>query len=42
MITLGSICRDTATEWFPFPAVRYRGRRKAIKEFTLADPDVVF
>jgi len=42
MITVGSISRDSAAERFPFLATRCRGRRKAIKEFTHADPDFVF
>ena len=42
MITAGFISRDTAAEWFPFLATRYPGRRKAIKDFTHADPDFVF
>ena len=42
MITLGSVSRDTAADRFPFLAVRYSGRRSAIREFTHRDPDFVF
>lgn len=42
MVTLGSISREKACEEFPFLASRYRGRRKALKEFTHRDPDFVF
>lgn len=42
MITLGSVSREAAAEWFLFLAERYPGRRSAIKEFTHRDPDFVF
>ncbi len=42
MITIGSISRLEATNIYPFLAKKYRGRRKAIKEFTHRDPDFVF
>ncbi|MCX4026153.1 hypothetical protein H0A36_21965 [Endozoicomonas sp. SM1973] len=42
MITIGSIEREKAAELFPFLAKKYRGRRKAIKEFTHLSPDYVF
>lgn len=42
MITTGSISRDEAAARFPFLAVRYPGRRSAIKEFTHRAPDFVF
>ena len=42
IITQGSVSREEASEWFPFLASRYRGRRKAIKEFTHTAPDFVF
>lgn len=42
MITLGSISRTQAAEEFPFLAVRFPGRRKAIKAFTHLAPDYVF
>lgn len=42
MITQGSIARDDAAARFPFLADDYRGRRKAMREFTHRDPDFVF
>lgn len=42
MITVGSVSRDLAAASFPFLAVRFRGRRNAIKDFTHRDPDFVF
>lgn len=42
MITVGSVSRDEAAARFDFLATRYRGRRRAIKEFTHRDPDFVF
>jgi hypothetical protein len=42
LITIGSISRETAAEEFPFLAKKYKGRRKAIKEFTHLSPDYVF
>lgn len=42
IITEGSVSREEASEWFPFLAPHYRGRRKAIKEFTHTAPDFVF
>ena len=42
MITVGSIERETASEVFPFLSKRFKGRRKAIKEFTHLSPDFVF
>ena len=42
MITIGSVSRDEATASFPFLALRFRGRRNAIKDFTHLDPDFVF
>lgn len=42
MITVGSISREKAAEEFEFLAQRYRGRRKAIKEFTHLSPEYVF
>ncbi|VAW91395.1 hypothetical protein MNBD_GAMMA23-1065 [hydrothermal vent metagenome] len=42
MISSGSISREEATHIYPFLAKKYRGRRKAIKEFTHRDPDFVF
>ncbi|WLQ13390.1 hypothetical protein O5O45_27065 [Hahella aquimaris] len=42
MITIGSISREKASEDFPFLAQHYRGRRKAIKNFTHLAPDYVF
>lgn len=42
MITVGSISRERASEIFPFLAEKYRGRRKAIHEFTHLAPDFVF
>lgn len=42
MPTVGSISRETAASWFPFLATRFRGRRRALKEFTHRDPDFVF
>ncbi len=40
--TQGSITREQATEWFPFLAPRFKGRRRAIKTFTHTAPDFVF
>jgi hypothetical protein len=40
--TVGSISREDAARRFPFLAVRYPGRRAAIREFTHRDPDFVF
>ena len=42
MITSGSITRETAEVDFPFLAKHFRGRRKAIKDFTHLSPDFVF
>lgn len=42
MIIAGSISREEAAREFPFLAKKYRGRRKAIKEFTHLAPDFVF
>jgi hypothetical protein len=42
IITEGSITREQSSLWFPFLAARYRGRRKAIKDFTHTAPDFVF
>ena len=42
MINIGSIDRSEAMEDFPFLAKKYKGRRKAIKEFTHLSPDYVF
>lgn len=42
MISIGSIERSKATAEFPFLAKKYKGRRKAIKEFTHLSPDYVF
>ncbi len=42
MITVGSISRESAANLFPFLAEKYRGRRKAVKNFTHLAPDYVF
>lgn len=42
MITAGSISREAAATTFPFLAHKFRGRRKAIKDFTHLSPDYVF
>ncbi|MCO7223517.1 hypothetical protein [Pleionea sp. CnH1-48] len=42
MITKGSVTREKAASQFEFLAEKYRGRRKAIKEFTHTAPDFVF
>ena len=42
MITVGSVSRDVASQNFEFLAKRYKGRRKAIKEFTHLSPEFVF
>lgn len=42
MITIGSISREEATELFPFLELKYRGRRKEIKEYTHTYPEFVF
>jgi hypothetical protein len=42
LIELGSVPRLLAATRFPFLAARFRGRRRAIKDFTHRDPDFVF
>lgn len=42
MITVGSITREAATAWFPFLAVKFSGRRNAIRDLTHRDPEFVF
>ncbi|MDH5178053.1 MAG: hypothetical protein OEZ39_16235 [Gammaproteobacteria bacterium] len=42
MITVGSISREDIVGDFPFLRERYKGRRKAIKDFTHLAPDFVF
>lgn len=42
MITLGSISRDQAAEWFPFLAEEFKGRRTAIRQLTHDVPEFVF
>jgi hypothetical protein len=42
MITVGSVSRELATEVFEFLATEFRGRRKAVREFTHTDPEFVF
>jgi len=42
LITVGSIDREEAAVGFPFLAKTFRGRRKAIKEFTHLSLDYVF
>jgi hypothetical protein len=42
MITLGSVSRSTAAEWFDFLSEDFRGRRTAIRELTHGFPDFVF
>jgi hypothetical protein len=42
LITVGSIKREIASKQFPFLATKFRGRRRAIKEFTHLAPDFVF
>lgn len=42
MITVGSISREKATEFVPFLQLKYRGRRKDIKEYTHTYPEFVF
>lgn len=42
MITIGSLSREAATDRFPFLAKDFRGRRKAIKDFTHRAPEFVF
>lgn len=42
MITLGSVTRDQAAARFPFLGVRYKGRRRAIREVTHRGPELVF
>jgi hypothetical protein len=42
MITVGAISRDKASEEFPFLSEKYKGRRKAIKNFTHLAPEYVF
>ncbi len=42
MITVGSVSRDEAAHKFEFLSEKYRGRRKALKEFTHTAPDYVF
>lgn len=42
MISIGSVSRESAATSFPFLAKKFKGRRKAIKEFTHLAPDFVF
>ena len=42
MVTIGSISREQASKEFPFLGKNFRGRRKAIKDFTHLQPDYVF
>jgi len=42
VITVGSITRQEATERFDFLAEHFRGRRRALHDFTHTDPDFVF
>lgn len=42
MITVGSISRDVAANYFPFLASHYPGRRNAIRDLTHRDPEFVF
>ena len=42
VITVGSVNREDASNQFEFLSKRFRGRRKAIKEFTHLSPDYVF
>lgn len=42
MITIGSVPREVAAQWFPFLAEGYRGRRTAIRELTHGAPEFVF
>jgi len=42
MVTVGSVSRQCAAMDFPFLGEKYKGRRKAIKEFTHLAPDYVF
>jgi hypothetical protein len=42
MIEIGSKTREKAAEDFPFLAAKYKGRRKAIKDFTHTSPEFVF
>ncbi len=42
MITVGSVSREQATQWFDFLAPDYRGRRTAIRDLTHGIPEFVF
>lgn len=42
MITIGSVPRGIATEWFSFLDEGFRGRRTAIRELTHGTPEFVF
>jgi hypothetical protein len=42
MITVGSITREVASEFFAFLAFHYSGRRNAIRDLTHRDPEFVF
>jgi esterase/lipase len=42
VIAVGSVSREVACQNFDFLAKRYKGRRKAIKEFTHLSPEFVF
>ena len=42
MITVGSVPRQTAEQWFPFLSEHYPGRRNAIRDLTHRDPEFVF
>lgn len=42
MMTVGSVSREVATEWFEFLGEGFRGRRTAIRDLTHGVPEFVF
>lgn len=42
MITVGSVSREQAAQWFDFLSPDYRGRRTAIRDLTHGIPEFVF
>lgn len=42
MITVGSVSREQAAQWFDFLSLDYRGRRAAIRDLTHGIPEFVF
>ena len=42
MLTIGSVDRDAAAKTFPFLAIKFSGRRNAIRDITHEHPEFVF